>query len=856
MATYYKWRKSTIKWTESESSVSSYTGTSSQNDVIYYSNSQLPLSSSGTYSFSETENIPVSFRSDYYLGDSSKSSYIVTSSTDNGFIGIAKGSGTNIIFTPTNGVSNLIVRRAVASAGTSQGYVYSTSSSAYPNGGASGGYYYDQRTTVTSPTAPTALTYPSTITNPSVDVSWTASINNVPAYAVTGYEVSYAVNGESTWTVAGTPTGTSLTVAIPTTATSIQFRVRAQDSNNQRSSYATGSTSQVLIAPALTVPSLAMQGQNITVNWTAITGATSYTLQRKADTDDDWVQVYSGSNLTFTETVGAWTSVQYQVQAVFSSGAGGWATSGSIPVVSESALVISGTDSDLGTITADIPYTVSSDTGNDITLTRTVNGVQVASLTVESGFAYNIPVVDLPTGTGTIVISASVTASSGTVTATRTWTYAKTAMTFPNSAGIGQLSQNGQNIWPLTVPDAIKTPAYMGGNLGTALNQLSRAVLYNQNQIAKYAEVNINLANVSVGDEVNLPYNGVMVPHIVVQIGTPNAEIYDASCDGVWLLRKNIVENGQWNSSNVSTLNGSTIMATMQGYVANYDSTVQSAIQTVKIPYCVGNGSTTVNTLTNGLQCQVFPLGAYELGVTTDDYAYYPVDGSTLSYFQGISPNADPKRISQLNGIATAWWTRAPYTSNNNECFKVGVSGNLSGSAPNQQSGIRPCFIMPTTFTSTYLVDEAGNVGTEQEYISAGSYEDILGNTIPVPKIETGSYVGTGTYGVDNPNTLTFGFEPKFVAIVTLPSSTTSTSGLTTAIFVPQALTSEFSNRGYLVSQGNLYYGGLNLVPYSSTTNYYTNYAKIEGNTLSWYSSNVPVQLNSNNFIYNYVAIG
>lgn len=32
-------------------------------------------------------------------------------------------------------------------------------------------------------------------------------------------------------------------------------------------------------------------------------------------------------------------------------------------------------------------------------------------------------------------------------------------------------------------------------------------------------------------------------------------------------------------------------------------------------------------------------------------------------------------------------------------------------------------------------------------------------------KIQTGSYVGTGTYGVDNPNSLTFDFVPKFVIV-------------------------------------------------------------------------------------------
>ena len=338
--------------------------------------------------------------------------------------------------------------------------------------GIQGNYYYDQRTTITSPTAPTNLQYPNPITTPTVTVNWGASTSNIPSYSVSNYEISYATNGLSNWTVAATQSGTSYTMDTPTGVSSIQFRVRAKDSNGKWSSYTTGTSATILLAPTLTVPSLAMQGEDITVNWTAIDGATSYTLQRQANTDADWVQVYSGPNLTFTETVGAWTSVQYQVQAVFSSGSGGWATSASIPVVSASALVISGTDEDLGTLTADVPYTISSDTGNPITLTRTVNGNVVATLTVQSGFAYTIPVMDLPTGSGTIEISASVTATSGPVSATRTWTYTKTAITFPNSASVGQLNQDGANIFSATVAEAVKVPTHWGGTLDKALELL------------------------------------------------------------------------------------------------------------------------------------------------------------------------------------------------------------------------------------------------------------------------------------------------------------------------------------------------------------------------------------------------
>ena len=338
------------------------------------------------------------------------------------------------------------------------GYVYSTSSSAYPNGGGSGDYYYDWRTTVTSPTAPTGLTYPATITTPSVSVSWTAATSNVPNYTVSLYEVSYSTNNGDSWTVAGTTAETSYSFNIPAGTTSLIFRVRAKDSNGQWGSYVTGTESQVILAPDLTVPQMVMQGQQATISWTAIEGADSYILQRKANTDTDWTQVYSGANLTFSEAVGTWTTVQYRVQAVFDGTPGGWAESAAIPVVSSSALVISGTDENLGVVTNDIPYSISTDTGNQITATITVNNAVIFSGNVGNSTADVIPVLDLITGEGTIVISATVDASGSPVTATRTWTYEKAAITFPNSGSVAQVTKEGENIYPKVLAEGVRLP--------------------------------------------------------------------------------------------------------------------------------------------------------------------------------------------------------------------------------------------------------------------------------------------------------------------------------------------------------------------------------------------------------------
>lgn len=234
-------------------------------------------------------------------------------------------------------------------------------------------------------------------------------------------------------------------------------RVRARDTNNQWGTYAT-SQAPVYLSPVLTVPQMVMQGQSATVSWTAIDGADSYTLQRKANTDADWTQVYSGANLSYSETVGTWTSVQYRVQAVFSGTPGGWAESAAIPVVSSSALVISGTDGDLGTVVNDIPYSISTDTGNQITATITVNSAVIFSGNVGNSTSDTIPVLDLVNGEGTIVIEASVTASSGPVSAVRTWTYTKTLITFPNAGSVAHLTKEGENIFPKTLAECVRLP--------------------------------------------------------------------------------------------------------------------------------------------------------------------------------------------------------------------------------------------------------------------------------------------------------------------------------------------------------------------------------------------------------------
>lgn len=378
-----------------------------------------------------------------------------------GYLSVYFKDNKNVVVSGRYPASDFEIHKIKTRKGSRVGYVYSTSSSAYPNGGVQDGYYYDQRTTVTSPTEPTGLTYPATITTPTVEISWVAATSNT-SYPVDHYSLTCDPDGGvnyNTVIAENIPAGTtSYTYTIPAGTTSIAFAVRAFDSNGAASSPTFGPASTVLLAPTLTVPQMVMQGQSATISWSAIEGADSYTLQRKSSADADWTQVYSGANLSYTETVGTWTSVQYRVQAVFSGTPGGWAESAAIPVVSSSALVISGTDGDLGTVVNDIPYSISTDTGNQITATITVNSAVIFSGNVGNSTSDVIPVLDLVNGEGTIVIEASVTASSGPVSAVRTWTYTKAPITFPNAGSVAQLTKEGENIFPKTLAECVRLP--------------------------------------------------------------------------------------------------------------------------------------------------------------------------------------------------------------------------------------------------------------------------------------------------------------------------------------------------------------------------------------------------------------
>lgn len=221
---------------------------------------------------------------------------------------------------------------------------------------------------------------------------------------------------------------------------------------------------------------------------------------------------------------------------------------------------------------------------------------------------------------------------------------------------------------------------------------------------------NVLLSTKAVGSTVKLKVNGTAKEFIVVHQGKPSS-LYDDSCNGTWLLMKDIYENRVWQSGNINKYESSDIHTYLNNTFLNlFESNIRDAIKQVKIPYRKNGGSGgTDQSGANGLSAKIFLLSGYEVGWTTSDYSYFPVDGAKLSYFEsGTGTSANNKRIANLNGSAASWWLRSPYASDAYYVWYVLSSGDGNGSSASSSSGIRPALILP----STLLVSDDGTVST------------------------------------------------------------------------------------------------------------------------------------------------
>ena len=212
----------------------------------------------------------------------------------------------------------------------------------------------------------------------------------------------------------------------------------------------------------------------------------------------------------------------------------------------------------------------------------------------------------------------------------------------------------------------------------------------------------VRMSDLVVEGTIKLNLGGTPWDWLVVHQGLPSA-IYDASCNGTWLLLKDIYEQRQWHSSNVNDYANSTINSHLNGdFLQLFDPKIRNAIKQVKIPYVNGTGNSAVGSGANGLSAKIFLLSGYEVGI--GGASYVPQDGAKLDYFNQDT-GTDSKRIAYLNGsTAVGWWLRSPYTGNTSNAWYVSSTGYYyyrNSSNEPASRGVRPAIILPSDMIVT-----------------------------------------------------------------------------------------------------------------------------------------------------------
>lgn len=270
---------------------------------------------------------------------------------------------------------------------------------------------------------------------------------------------------------------------------------------------------------------------------------------------------------------------------------------------------------------------------------------------------------------------------------------------------------------------------------------------------------NVKLSTKAVGSIVKIKVNGAAKDFIIVHQGLPSSA-YDASCNGVWVVMKDIYTTMKWDGSNNDYLN-SDMTAYLNGtFISLIDADIRNAIKQVKIPY-TNYSNNNVMSGSNGLSCKVFLLSGTEVGFS--GVSYMNTEGAKLSYFDSAS-----KRVAYNGSSAAVWWLRSPSTYGSDYVWLVKSGGSNDYWLYNLTYGVRPAFVLPSTLvvsddgtvstnTAPAINASSTNLGKQNAPFSfAYTVTDADGDTLTVTEKLDGKTTATRT-GIASGTALTFG---------------------------------------------------------------------------------------------------
>ena len=194
-----------------------------------------------------------------------------------------------------------------------------------------------------------------------------------------------------------------------------------------------------------------------------------------------------------------------------------------------------------------------------------------------------------------------------------------------------------------------------------------------------------------VGQTVAIKESGTPIPYLVVHQGNPDAGLYDASCEGTWLLRNEIKAMRAYGPSrfyNYSDMPNFLDPDISGSATSGLDEKIKNAMKTVKIPYHASTGG--VLSGADGFSCKAFILGANEYGIGSGFTV--PEDSVVLDYFKNNSGGGN--RIAYYEGEPAIHWTRSDRLEGST-VWVVLESGTFISLNISYSHGVRPAFILP-----------------------------------------------------------------------------------------------------------------------------------------------------------------
>lgn len=215
-----------------------------------------------------------------------------------------------------------------------------------------------------------------------------------------------------------------------------------------------------------------------------------------------------------------------------------------------------------------------------------------------------------------------------------------------------------------------------------------------------------------------------------------------------------------------------------------------------------------------------------------------------------VSVDTTDKSYNQVSFNTNSYYTDGIHAGRFIQLYGRSASGTPSSPNPNPPFNTIPSQVVyipegtSVVATSPTTIDRYQPV-TGYAAIPAGTTIEYLGRLGDKARVQVLSYVGTGTYGENNPNSLTFDFAPKVVMFLRYYKSGITQSGALgsygsdSRVITPESLTTTYAR-----------YNGFGDKSYS-----YAKKSK-DGKTIFWYNDNSYHQGNDSGYIYYFLVIG